>query len=87
VTGVRGQSGRPQAVTEDAGRVAALPDLTEPRDRLVANPSESAADRPRAEREAHDDFYAYSVPFRVGHEQLLAATQAWDEDNGPFPER
>ena len=25
-----------------------------------------------------------SVPLRVGREQLLAAAQAWDEDNGPF---
>jgi hypothetical protein len=37
--------------------------------------------------EVHYDFYAYSVPLRVGREQSLAAAEAWDEDNGPFLER
>jgi hypothetical protein len=31
--------------------------------------------------------YVYSVPLRVRREELLAAAQAWDEDNSPFPER
>ncbi|MGY1858272.1 WapI family immunity protein [Modestobacter sp. SYSU DS0290] len=48
---------------------------------------ESVADRPGAGEEAPYDFYASGVPLRVGREQLLAAALAWDEDNGPFPER
>ena len=48
---------------------------------------ESVADRPGAGEEAPYDFHGYSVPLRVGRAQLLAAAQAWDEDNGPFPER
>jgi hypothetical protein len=48
---------------------------------------ESAADRPGPGEEAPYDFYGYSVPLRRGREELLAAAQAWDEDNRPFPER
>jgi hypothetical protein len=48
---------------------------------------ESVADRSEAGEEAPYGFYAYSVPLRVRRDQLLAAAQAWDEDNGPFPER
>jgi hypothetical protein len=33
------------------------------------------------------DFSVYSVPLRVRREELLAAAQARDEDNSPFPER
>ena len=36
---------------------------------------------------ARHDFYAYSVPLRVGREESLTAAQAWDEDDTPFPER
>jgi hypothetical protein len=31
--------------------------------------------------------YVYSVPLRVRRQELLAAAQAWDEDDSPFPER
>jgi hypothetical protein len=48
---------------------------------------ESVADRPGAGEEAPYDFYGYSVPLQLGREELLAAARAWDEDNGPFPER
>jgi hypothetical protein len=48
---------------------------------------ESVADRPEAGEEALYDFYAYSVPLRVGRENLLAAAQAWDDGTRPFPER
>ena len=48
---------------------------------------ESVADRPGVGKGAHHDFHAYSVPLRAGRLQLLAAAHAWDEDNGPFPER
>ena len=48
---------------------------------------ESVADRPGAGEEAPYDSYAYTVPLRVGREELLAAAQAWDEDTRPFPER
>ena len=44
------------------------------------------ADRPGAGEEAPYGFYVYSAPLRVGREELLAAAQAWDEDNRPFPE-
>jgi hypothetical protein len=47
---------------------------------------ESVADQPGAGEEAPCDFYGYSVPLEVGRERLLAAAQAWDEDNGPVPE-
>ena len=32
------------------------------------------------------DIYAFSVPLRVGREELLTAAQALDEDDTPFPE-
>lgn len=48
---------------------------------------ESVADRPGAGEEAPYDFYGYSVPLQLGREELLAAAQAWDEENRPFPER
>ena len=48
---------------------------------------ESVADRPGAGEEAPYDFYGYSVPLRVRRDELLAAAQAWGEDNRPFPER
>jgi hypothetical protein len=40
-----------------------------------------------AEEEAPFDFYGYSVPLWVRREKLLGAARAWDQDNGPFPER
>jgi len=48
---------------------------------------ESVADRPGVGEEASYDFYGYSVPLQLGREELLAAAQAWDEDDRPFPER
>jgi hypothetical protein len=48
---------------------------------------ESVADRPGAGEEAPYHFYVYSVPPRVGREDLLAAAEAWDADTRPFPER
>lgn len=48
---------------------------------------ESVADRPGAGEGAPTTSTAYSVPLRVGREELLAAAQAWGEDNRPFPER
>ncbi len=38
-------------------------------------------------REEAPDFSVYSVPLRVRRDELLAAAQAWDEDNRPFHER
>jgi hypothetical protein len=45
------------------------------------------AGRPGAEEEAPYAFYAYSVPLRVGREDLFAAARAWEDDLTPFPER
>jgi hypothetical protein len=36
---------------------------------------------------AYSVLHVYSVPLRVGREELLTAAQAWDEDDTPFPER
>lgn len=48
---------------------------------------ESVPERPGTGEEASYGVTACSVPIRVGREGLLAAAQAWDEDNRPFPER
>ncbi|MGY5884977.1 WapI family immunity protein [Modestobacter lacusdianchii] len=48
---------------------------------------ESVAGRPGADEEAQFDMYAYSVPLRVGREDLLAAARTWEDELTPFPER
>ncbi len=48
---------------------------------------ESVIGRPAADAEAAYDLYEYSVPVRVGPEQLHAAARAWEGDLDPFPER